>query len=442
MANHCKDCQITKSCVFLICVIGLVTASLAAELQPSELPQDQLNRAKHFEDNKQYDQAIDAYRDYLKLRPQDDEAKRVFARLLSWQGHYDEALQLYDEILQRHPGDLDILTAKARIKSWQKKFAEARMLYEKVLRKNPDDREAKRGLADILYWSGDYAQALRAYEALALMDQDPEIIRNIKAIQSELAALTQTQELRAPVGLRGVLPSLPFRDYVKLGYTHYSYTNSIPDERDWIVEAAKSTGAQTFVGRVEPLNRFGFHDTPVSGEVYSTLWNKAWGYLGGSAALNPHFAPNVTVGGEIFQSLSVLRPSLTFLEPSFGYRNMQFKSTNIDLLIPGVVIYLPYNVWITEKVFYVPDTGSATVSSQITWRPTDRVQLSFSGAVGTAGERIVAVQDFVRVSSLIMRGAVIFPLSRYFSGELAGYYEDRETLYIRRGGTFNLIFHW
>jgi len=111
-------------------------------------------------------------------------------------------------------------------------------------------------------------------------------------------------------------------------------------------------------------------------------------------------------------------------------------------LIPGLVIYLPYNVWITEKVFYVPDTGATTLSSGITWRPTDRVQLSFSGGFGTASERIVAEQDFVRVPTLTMRGAVIFPLSRYFSGELAGYYEDRETLYVRRGGTFNLVFHW
>lgn len=442
MADRCKIYVIARSCVFLIYLVGFVTASLAAELNPSELPQAQLNRAKDFEDRKQYEQAVDSYRDYLKLRPEDDEVRGQIARLLSWQGHYDEALQLYDEILQRHPWDLDILTAKARIKSWQKKFAEARILYEKVLEKNPDDREAKRGLADILYWTGDYANALRAYEDLALMDQNPEIVRNIKNIRMELEALTQAQELRAPVGLRTVLPSLPFRDYVKVGYSHYSYTNSVPNEQDWIGEAGKSAGALTFVGRVESLNRFGFHDTPVSGEVYSTLWHKAWGYLGGSGTVNPHFAPNVTVGGEIFQNLAIVRPSLTFLEPSFGYRYMLYKSTNVDLLIPGLVIYLPYNIWITEKVFYVPETGATTLSSGITWRPTDRVQLSFSGAFGTASERIVAEQDFVRVPTLITQGAVIFPLSRYFSGELAGYYEDRETLYVRRGGTFNLLFHW
>jgi tetratricopeptide (TPR) repeat protein len=424
VADRCKIYVIARSCVFLIYLVGFVTASLAAELNPSELPQAQLNRAKDFEDRKQYEQAVDSYRDYLKLRPEDDEVRGQIARLLSWQGHYDEALQLYDEILQRHPWDLDILTAKARIKSWQKKFAEARILYEKVLEKNPDDREAKRGLADILYWTGDYANALRAYEDLALMDQNPEIVRNIKNIRMELEALTQAQELRAPVGLRTVLPSLPFRDYVKVGYSHYSYTNSVPNEQDWIGEAGKSAGALTFVGRVESLNRFGFHDTPVSGEVYSTLWHKAWGYLGGSGTVNPHFAPNVTVGGEIFQNLAIVSPSLTFLEPSFGYR------------------YLPYNIWITEKVFYVPETGATTLSSGITWRPTDRVQLSFSGAFGTASERIVAEQDFVRVPTLITQGAVIFPLSRYFSGELAGYYEDRETLYVRRGGTFNLLFHW
>jgi YaiO family outer membrane protein len=439
-----KTCASVKACVFLFCVLGLATGSLGAELDLSELPsaQAQLDHAKASELSKQYGQAVEAYRDYLKLKPQDDEARQSLARLLSWQGQYDDALQLYDEILLRHPGDLDVIAAKARIKSWQKKFADARSLYETVLRENPDDREVKRGLADILYWTGDYANALPAYENLALVDQTAEVAHNIKAIRSELAALTQAQALRAPVGVREAMPTLPLRNYAKLGYTHYGYTNQLPDERDWLIEASKSLGAQTLVGRVEPLHRFGFHDTPVSGEIYSTLWNKAWGYLGGSAAVNPHFAPNVTVGGEVFQGLGVMHPALSFLECSLGYRHMKFKSMNIDVVIPGLVIYLPHDVWITEKMFYVPDTGSATISSEITWRPTDRVQLFFSGAVGTAGERIVAVQDFVRVSTLIMRGGIIFPLSHHLSGEVAGYYEDRETLYVRRGGTFNLIFHW
>lgn len=442
VANLCKPCVIAKGCVFVFCFVGLATASFGAELNLSKSPQAQLNRAKAFEGSKQYEQAIDAYREYLKLRPEDDVARQAIARLLSWQGQYDEAVQLYDEILLRHPGDLDVITAKARIKSWQKQFAEAQTLYEKVLRANPNDREAKRGLADILYWTGDYADALRAYENLALVDPNPEIADKIKAIQSELAALTEAQALRAPVGLREALPTLPFRDYLKVGYTHFTYTNQFPDERDWLIEASKSLGTQTLVGRVEPLNRFGFHDTPVSGELYSTLWDKAWGYLAGSAAVNPHFVPNMTIGAELYQGLGVLHSSISFLESSFGYRHMEFPSESIDLLIPGLVVYFPHNVWVTEKVYYVASTGSTTLSSQITWRPTDRVQVYGSGAFGTTGEHIVATQDFIRVTTRIIRGGIIFPLSQYCSGEATGYYEDRETLYIRRGGTFSLIYHW
>ncbi|MER3424555.1 MAG: hypothetical protein C4293_16380, partial [Nitrospiraceae bacterium] len=165
-------------------------------------------------------------------------------------------------------------------------------------------------------------------------------------------------------------------------------------------------------------------------------------YVAASAAVNPHFVPNWTLGGELFQGLGVIHKMLSFLEPSFGYRRMAFASADVDLLIPGLTVYLPHNVWLTEKVFYVPDTGAITLSSQLTWRPTDRVQLFASGGFGTSGERITAVQDFTRVSSRIIQGGITVPLSTRLSAETSIYYEDRGTLYIRRGGTFNLVFQW
>ena len=121
---------------------------------------------------------------------------------------------------------------------------------------------------------------------------------------------------------------------------------------------------------------------------------------------------------------------------------MHFKQEGIDLLEPGVTIYLPFNFWLTEKIYYVPEQGSITLSSQLTWRPTDRLQLFASGGFGTSGERIIAIRFFTRVSSRILQGGAIFPISERFSGELLGYYEDRSTLYVRRGVTSNLIWHW
>ncbi|MGH7231406.1 MAG: YaiO family outer membrane beta-barrel protein [Nitrospiraceae bacterium] len=404
--------------------------------------QDLIEEARGLERTHRHEEAIAVYRKYLERDPGNDEVRAKVARLLSWQEQYDEAIPLYQDILTRHPMDMDVRVAIARVKSWQKKLSEAQSLYEAVLREDPNNLEAKRGLADTLYWNGRYALALPLYEDLYAVAPEPELEEKIQAVKAELAALARVQRFRAPVGLGRPLPTLPFRDYLKVGYSHFTYTNHVPDERDWRVEAAKAIGAQTLVGRIEPMNRFGFQDAQASGELYSPLWQKAWGYIGASAGINPDFLPNWTLGGELFQGLGILHRSLSFIEPSFGYRHMDFKSANVDLLIPGLTIYLPYDTWLTEKIYYVPDTGAITLSSQLTWRASDRVQIFASGGFGTAAERITATQDFTRFFSHIFQGGIIFPLADRLSAETSVYYEDRGALYIRRGGTFNLIFHW
>jgi YaiO family outer membrane protein len=144
----------------------------------------------------------------------------------------------------------------------------------------------------------------------------------------------------------------------------------------------------------------------------------------------------------LFQGLGAAHSVFTPLEISFGYRHLRYKKDGIDLFMPGLTVYFPYNVWLTEKIYYIPDTGAITLASQLTWRPQDRLQFYASGSFGTSGERIVATQDFTRVQSRTVQGGVTFPLSARFSAEASGYYEDRGILYIRRGGMLNLIVHW
>jgi len=63
---------------------------------------------------------------------------------------------------------------------------------------------------------------------------------------------------------------------------------------------------------------------------------------------------------------------------------LEHAKTDIDLLLPGLTLYLPFNLWLTEKVYIIPNTGAITLSSQLTWRPTDRLQLFASGSFGTS----------------------------------------------------------
>lgn len=405
-----------------------------------------------------YDEAIQQYQAVLRQDPQNLDAKQGLADTLSWSRRVDEALPLYEEVYHdtQDPEVAQRIAAlkseqaaavsratlgeqvvKARQKAWGKRYDEAILEYRAVLSQDPANLEAKQGLADTYYWSSRYADALALYQEVYAETNDAELPARIESVRSELAL-----SARAPVARPGAGIAIPFRDYLKLGYSHYTYTNQFPDERNVLIEAAKPLGAMTLVGRIEPLNRFGLHDTPVSGELYSPLWGGAWGYVGGSAAVNAKFVPSWSLGGEVFQGLGLLSPSLRWLEASIGYKRMEFKTAGIDLLSPGLTLYTPWNVWLTEKISYVPNQGSISLSSQLTWRPQDRLQFFVSGAYGTSGERIVAVQDFTRIKSIIWQAGAIFPISERLSGELSGYYEDRGLLYVRRGGTFNLIWHW
>ncbi len=422
---------------FIMLVEVLLTCPVLFAGTELQTPGQILETAQTFERRQEYTQAIVAYREYLRLRPENDEARGVLAKLLSWQGEYDEAISLYRDILTRHPSDLEIRTALARVLSWQKRFDEARAMYDEVLREDPKNFDARRGRADVAFWRGDRTEALGLYEAIFAETKDPEVQRQIQSVKAELVTSLRARIGQGLAGLR-----LPYRDYAKVGYGHYSYTNNQPDERDLLFEVAKPIGDQTLVVRVEPINRFGFHDTPVSAEYYSPLWQRAWGYVAAQGTINPNFAPNYSFVGELSQGLGGVHSSLAPVEVSFGYRRLNYKKDDIDLLLPGLTLYLPFNLWLTERVYIIPSTGATTLSSQLTWRPTDRLQFFASGSFGTSSERIVATQDFTRVAGHTIGGGVMFPITDRFSVEAAGYYEDRGFLYVRRGGNLSLIYHW
>lgn len=424
---------IIPSLVWMLCLLG--SQSIQAADEPST--RSLLAQATQFEQAQRYGDAIAIYRTLLEQDPENDEIRAALAKLLSWQGAHTEAISLYREILQRHPADLDVHTALARVLSWHKQYDAAIRQYQDVLLQDGTNREALRGLADTLFWSGAHREAVTQYTRLYQLTGDETIAIRLREITALLDASPQ-----APLGLRDTTIRLPFRDYLKVGYGQFAYSRGIQDERDLLFEVAKSIGAQTVIARVEPINRFGFHDTVLSAEGYSPLWRKAWGYLAAQGTVNPDFSPQYSFAGEVSQGLSLMHPLLTRLEASVGYRYLSYKTDDIHLLSPGLTIFLPFNLWLTEKLYYVPVTGAITLSSRLTWRPTNRLQIFVSGSFGTSGERIVAAQDVTRVGSRTIQGGIILPVADRVSLEVTGYDEDRGALYTRRGGGFSILYHW
>lgn len=398
---------------------------------------ERMAKAQVFEQNGAYKEAITAYQQILATYPADDDIRGNLARALARDRQFEQAAALYRDILTRHPSDRDIQIGLARVLSWNKQYDSAIQLFREILQQDSTNQEALGGLADTLFWSGATREAGEHYTRLYQLTGDEAVAARLR----DVTALLETSP-QAPLGLRDSTIRLPFRDYLKVGYGQFSYSRGIRDERDVLIEVAKSIGAQTLIARVEPINRFGFHDTMLSAEAYSPLWHRAWGYVAAQGTVNPDFTPKYSFVGDATQGLGILHPLLTVFEASFGYRYLSYKTDDIHLLSPGLTIFLPFNLWLTEKLYYVPHTGAITLSSRLTWRPTNRFQVFVSGSFGTSGERIVATQDITRVNSHTIQGGMVLPVADRISLEVTGYYEDRGVLYIRRGGSFNVIYHW
>jgi YaiO family outer membrane protein len=412
-------------------------SSTGVQSSASKRKSEVVARARAWEEQAEYAQAIAAYQQALAEDPEDEELRGHLARTLAKAGQFEQATSLYREILARHPTDVDVQIELARVLAWQKQFDAAIPLYQQAVTQDSENQDALRGLADTLFWSGATQEALVHYSRLYRLTGDPDIAARVQALTASLETSP-----RAPLGLRESTVRLPYRDYLKVGYGQFSYTRGIPDERNALIEFSKSFGAQTLIGRVEPLYRFGFHDTPVSAELYSPLWRRAWGYVAAQGTINPHFSPNYSVVGEVSQGLGFVHPLLSAIEVSLGYRRLSYKTDDINLLMPGLTVFLPFNMWLTEKLYYVPETGAITLASRLTWHPTARLQLFASGSFGTSGERILATQDVTRISSRTIQGGVILPVTEQISLETTGYYEERGDLYVRRGGSFTIIYHW
>jgi YaiO family outer membrane protein len=423
---------------------------------PPNSPEGLLAHARELEAAKQYRDATEAYRKYLLVRPDDTEARHSLAHVLSLQGHLEEAVAIYQEMVAKNPSDLAAALAVAKILTWQKKAGAARSYYERALTIDPGNLEAKRGLADIMYWSGEDRQALRYYEEFYAVTQNPEVGQRIQEIRGE-----RLYPPRAPVGRVQPETILPFRDYVKMGFGYYGYDNTsdrlydrILPEKNGLLELAKSVDKYTVIARAQLINRFGREDIPFGLDIYGPAWHKAWWRMNFSFAGSPTFVPNVDLAGELFQGLGDLHPSLASVEASFGWRHLFFMyhgfttpplflpAQEIDVLTPSLNFYLPHKLWLTETVIYVVQHGSLTFSTRLTWRPTDRLELFASGAFGTTGERIMAIQDVMQAKTQSYQAGVTFPFSEDWSGELTALYEDRGFLWTRQGANFNMIRHF
>jgi len=116
--------------------------------------------------------AVDAYRDYLALQPQNSGARTRLVHLLVEQGQYDAALAEIDKSGGGQPPTLDALRLKADIEIEQKKLEAAIATLKQAIALAPNDAQLHGGLGRTYLQTRDFVNAEKELKEALQLDRN------------------------------------------------------------------------------------------------------------------------------------------------------------------------------------------------------------------------------------------------------------------------------
>ncbi|HEY0970599.1 MAG TPA: tetratricopeptide repeat protein [Gemmatimonadales bacterium] len=140
--------------------------------------------------NDEHDAAITLYRAYLRLAPDDPEARLALARTIAWAGRHAEAEAAYEQLLTSGLDERSLAEAEkgiARVAAWRSDLVRSERLWRAVTGRWPQDAEGWTGLAQVLHWAGQPREADGALDrALALRPDDADALEQRRWLRAEL----------------------------------------------------------------------------------------------------------------------------------------------------------------------------------------------------------------------------------------------------------------
>ena len=393
----------------------------------------------------------------LLHHPGNPEALSMLARVLFWQRDFDRSIEVYQQILHQEDdpsikAELEkVLVSKVLVEAElmirRGETAEARRLLEELFNSGRERYESGYTLGMLYIRIREYEKARDIFKSLRALYPDDvgftalyieSLILNGDIGKANLELSRTGEKERDYISKeRADLFYRVKKNYVCLRGSLYDYTNGIKSETDLSLEISQRVREMTFVLWTESISRFGLHDDQVSLQVYSKLGEKTrqWGYLALSFSPNADFLPKTTIGGEFYQGYK-------WVEFSAGYMRMNFREASVDILIPGLIIYLPYGLSLSERLYYVPRNGSVSLLSTLSYEPNHKFRGFYSISIGKSAERIMSIVDLVKLTTIANKLSGEYRLTPSWSLGVGLSHEYRERLYNASGVTLFTKYWW
>lgn len=132
----------------------------------------QLEYARLLKEEEEVEEAIRRFRIYLRANPNDWEARRDYAEMLSWYGRYlDQGVYEFRQLAEFYPENAELRKQYAQVLVWGRHFwPEAEQVLADLMIDQPGDLDVMLMLADLYRFQGRYGEARKLYEEILRME--------------------------------------------------------------------------------------------------------------------------------------------------------------------------------------------------------------------------------------------------------------------------------
>lgn len=279
--------------------------------------------ARAYAQAREYEAALEIFRQLAQRNPQDFEARVWAARVESWQGNLRLAEQHYQEVLRDDPGNLEAELGLVDVLSWQGHYQEAGRRLGSLQAEHPENVAILLRQGRLARWQGRRGEALRTFKAVLVLEPDNQ------QAQQAIEALQWETHYQLAAGYF-------FEEFDFAGNTHGQFVEFLYHDLDrlWLL------------GRFEFQNKFDENNTRYTlGSTYRffrSTWVRAQVGLappGDSVIANQDYTLEVTQ--ELHPAISV----------GAAYRFLDFRSADVQLLTglanwhprPDLHLYILYS---------------------------------------------------------------------------------------------------
>lgn len=330
----------------------------------------------------------------------------------------------------------------------QKEYAEAEALLTNLYKNSSDQYSSGLMLGKTLLAQKKYREAAALYRELEQRyPKEPDL--TALRVESHLSAREYRE---AATILRDTVPAT--RDYLAreredlqyrstdnwfkvLGGLYGQSGSSSTTESDLLLAVSQRVNQYSLSAWTGAMSKYSQTDTQIGlgvaggkGEMSPFSWD-----VGFSVSPEARILPRTTAGVEVTRGFNGF-------EASLGFNRMDFRESSANIVIPGILWYIPSTaLTLSERVYFVADTGGYSSLTTLYYEPDHRLRCYAGFGVGTAAERISVSQDYQRLRSVSARIGAEYRYTRQYSVGAETSFESRGS-YDRTGASLYMRYWW